>query len=93
MFASLSNKAAVAALALGLALAGPVVSPADAAVRHGGGGSHVTGVQHGSYHGWHHGYAGRGYYGGYGYGYGGYGGYGYGCPLFPVAVVLGPFCL
>jgi hypothetical protein len=102
MFASLTKTAAAAALTVGMALAGLAITPADAAMRHGGGGArgggvHSAGVQHGSFHHGNRGYAG-GNYARYGGGYGGYGGdggygygygYGYGCPLFPVAIITG----
>lgn len=96
MFASLTKTAAVAALAFGLALAGPVVTSADAAMRHGAGtvhgaGVHNAGVQRGRLHGGNRGYAGANH-GGHRerYGYGGYGyGYGYGCPLFPIGLIVG----
>jgi hypothetical protein len=92
MFASLIKTTGVAALAVGLALAGAIVTPADAAVRHSTGGVHSTsihsaGIQRGSIHGGNRGYAGRNYrghgagYGGYGYGYGD--GFAYSCPSFP----------
>jgi hypothetical protein len=104
MFASIVRTAAVAALASGLALAAPVVSPADAAIRNGGGfhggGFHGGGAFHGGgFRGgrWH----GGGYYGGYG-GFVGYGcpyyGYGYGyrygyrCGPFPFGVIAGGCC-
>jgi hypothetical protein len=64
-----------AAFAVGLALAGAVVFPADAAMRHGcgshGGGSHGA-IQRGNFRGGGSGHGGG--YGGYARGYGGYGG-------------------
>ncbi|MGD0720341.1 MAG: hypothetical protein ABR970_04750 [Roseiarcus sp.] len=103
-FASIARTAAVAAFAAGLALAGPVVSSADAAIRNGGGfhggGFHGAGAFHGGgFRGgrWH----GGGYYGGYG-GFVGYGcpyyGYGYGYPYgyrcgpFPLGAIAGGCC-
>jgi hypothetical protein len=84
----------LATFALGLALAGPVSTSADAAMRHSGGGGyhgrvgnfHGGGVQRGTYQGGGYSAHERAYrsygdgYGGYGYGgYGaGYGDYGYG---------------
>jgi hypothetical protein len=108
MFASLKKMTAVAALAVGLALAGFVVTPADAAIRHDAGGAHSTGAhgarvhitvfQRGSFRARNRGYV-SGNYRGHGAGYGGYdndyrpaygdNGYGYGCPLFPLALVVG----
>jgi hypothetical protein len=80
MFTSTKKTVAIslAALAVGLALAGSV-TPAAAGYYHGGG----YGGYHGGYGGYHGGYGygyGHGYgYGGYrSYGYGGYTGYGYG---------------
>ena len=98
MFASLTKTAAVATLAVGMAYAGLVVTPADAAMRHGAGGAHgaavhSAGLQRGSSHRGNRGYAGGnygGYGGGYGAGYGDYGyGYGYGCPLSPIGIITG----
>ncbi len=72
MLVSLTKTTAAAAFAVGLALAGPVVSPADAVMRTGGG--HGGGSHGGGFHGGGGGYAGGAYggggYGGYGYGYG-----------------------
>jgi hypothetical protein len=73
MLVSLTKTTAAAAFAVGLALAGLVVSPADAVMRTGGG--HGGGSHGGGFHGGGGGYAG-GAYGGGGYGGGGYGGYG-----------------
>jgi hypothetical protein len=90
----LTKTATAAALAVGLVLAGSVVTPADAGMRngsgfHGGGGGFHGGSSLRSGHG---GYGAR-YAGGYGgYGGGGYGGYGYGyggCPLSPIGLITG----
>lgn len=98
MFASLTKRAFFAAFAVGMALAGSVVTPADAAVRHNAGGVHSAGIQRGNLHGENCGYAGRndrghgggyGGYGGNGYGYGYGNGFGYSCPSFPLALVAG----
>lgn len=101
MSSSLSKRVAVALLTGGLACAGPALTPAVAAIHHGGGG-HGGGFHGGGMHrggGWHGHYAGgyRRHYG-YGGGYygGGYygGGYGYyGPPCVPVlGIVTGNFC-
>jgi hypothetical protein len=50
MFISLTKTATAAALTVGLALAGAVVTPADAAMRHGSGGFHGAGVHGGKHH-------------------------------------------
>jgi hypothetical protein len=90
MLVSLTKNVAIATFALGLALASPVVTCADAAMRHGGGGGshgrsgsfHGGGIQRGTYQGGGYGGHGSAYrshgggYGGGGYGGGGYGGYG-----------------
>jgi len=72
---SLAGVAVATALALGAVGA---TTPADAAMRMGGGG-HGGGFHGGSFHGggFHHGFGGRGFAGGYGRGYGGYGWGGY----------------
>jgi hypothetical protein len=92
MLVSLTKTTVAVAFAVGLALAGAVVSPADAAMRQGGGGSHGGGahggVQHGNFRGGGH----RGHGGGYGGYAGGYGGYGGGCPLSPVGLITGYYC-
>ena len=92
MLVSLTKTTAAAAFAVGLALAGLVVSPADAVMRtggghgggfHGGGGFHVVAALPWRWRPlcrrrlwW---WLRRRWYGGYGGGYGGYGGgYGYG---------------
>jgi opacity protein-like surface antigen len=101
MSSSFAKMTAVAALAISLALAGPMTS-ANAAFRGGGhGGGHFGG---GGFHGGGFRGGGRfggggfrgghfrgGFAGGYGgYGYGGYGyGYGYGCPLGPFGLITG----
>ena len=98
MLVSLTKTTAAAAFAVGLALAGLVVSPADAVMRTGGGhggGFHGRG---GGFHGGGGRYAGGGYgggyggggYGGYGGGYGGYGyGYGYGAAALGLGLLGG----
>jgi hypothetical protein len=99
MLVSLTKTTAAAAFAVGLALAGAVVSPADAAMRHGGGGSsHGGGIQHSNFRGGGHRGHGGGYggyaegYRGYAGGFGGYGDYGGGCPLSPVGLITGYYC-
>ena len=91
MLVSLTKTTAAAAFAVGLALAGLVVSPADAVMRTGGG-------HGGGFHGGGGRYAGGGYgggyggggYGGYGGGYGGYGGgYGYGAAALGLGLLGG----
>jgi BA14K-like protein len=92
MFTSLTKTAAATAFAVGLALAGSVASPADAAMRagggHGGGGFHGGGGGFhgggggfhgggGGFHGGGGGFHGGGHSAGGGYN-GGYGGGGYG---------------
>ena len=93
MLVSLTKTTVAAAFAVGLALAGAVVSPADAAMHQGGGASHGGGshggIQHGNFRG---GGGHRGHGGGYGGYAGGYGGYGGGCPLSPVGLITGYYC-
>ena len=73
MFTSLTKTAATAALAVGLALAGSAVSPADAAMRAGGGHGGGGGGFHGGGGGFHGG-GGGGFRGGGGGFHGGGGG-------------------
>jgi hypothetical protein len=101
MTASLSQRVAVALLTGALTCAGPALTPAAAAMHHGGGG-HGGGFHGGGFHGggmhrgggWGGHYAG-GYHRHYGYGGGYYGGYGYyggpGC-LPVLGIVTGNFC-
>ena len=77
---SLAGVAVATALSLGAVGA---TTPADAAMRMGGG--HGSSFHGGGFHGggfrgggFRHGFRGRGFAGGYGRGYGGYGGYGWG---------------
>jgi hypothetical protein len=92
MLVSLTKTTVAATFAVGLALAGAVVSPADAAMRQGGGGSHGGGSHGGIQHGNSRDGGHRGHGGGYGGYAGGYGGYRGGCPLSPVGLITGYYC-